>query len=210
MRNTEYPENIRRFRPKGTCLKKAGGIYNVYQVTSKRVPGKKYPVPQTDALLGYIDEQGFHEKRKQMLDTEDLVSYEYGYTAFLLLHENDFVSAFRKSHPKILAREAKEVFRNVILVLSPYSVLNADRSFERRTAEELHDMYGASVSAAALLINRIMPLDQTVEEGLRCLGCIRTGKKLILAKPCDVLMAHLDGVGISLEDLMNVRNKVSS
>ena len=210
MRNTEYPENIRRFRPKGTCLKKAGDIYNVYQVTSKRVPGKKYPVPQTGALLGYIDEQGFHEKRKQMLDTADLVSYEYGYTAFLLLHENDFVSAFRKSHPKIPAREAKEVFRNVILVLSPYSVLNADNSFERRTAEELHDMYGVSVSAAALLINRIMPLDQTVEEGLRCLGCIRTGRKLILAKPCDVLMAHLDGAGISLEDLMNVRNKVSS
>lgn len=210
MRNTEYPENIRRFRPKGTCLKKAGDIYNVYQVTSKRVPGKKYPVPQTGALLGYIDEQGFHEKRKQMFDTEDLVSYEYGYTAFLLLHENDFVSAFRKSHPKILAREAKEVFRNVILVLSPYSVLNADCSFERRTAEELHDMYGVSVSAAAFLINRIMPLDETVEEGLRCLGCIRTGKKLILAKPCDSLMAHLDGVGISLENLMNVRNRVSS
>lgn len=71
-------------------------------------------------------------------------------------------------------------------------------------------MYGVSVSAAAFLINRIMPLDETVEKGLRCLGCIRTGKKLILAKPCDALMEHLDGVGISLEDLMNVRYRVSS
>lgn len=210
MRNTEYPEIIRRFRPKGTCLKKAGDIYNVYQVTSKRVPGKKNPIPQVGALLGYIDEQGFHEKKKQMLDTEDLVSYEYGYTAFLLLHEDDFVSAFRKSHPKILAREAKEVFRNVILVLSPYSVLNADCSFERRTAEELHDMYGASVSAVAFLINRIMPLDETVETGLRCMGCIKSGKKIILARPCDALRAHLDDVGIQLEGLMNVRNRISS
>lgn len=210
MRNTKYPEAIRRFRPKGTCLKKAGDIYNVYQVTSKRVPGKKYPIPQVGALLGYIDEQGFHEKRKQMLDTGDLVSYEYGYTAFLLLHEDDFLSAFRKSHPKLLAREAKEVFRNVILVLSPYSVLNADGSFERRTAEELHDMYGVSVSAVAFLINRIMPLDGTVETGLRCMGCIKSGKKIIPARPCDALRAHLEEVGIHPEDLMNVRNRISS
>lgn len=210
MRNTEYPEIIRRFRPKGTCLKKAGDIYNVYQVTSKRVPRKKNPVPQVGALLGYIDEQGFHEKRKQMLDTENLVFYEYGYTAFLLLHEDDFLSAFRKSHPKLLAREAKEVFRNVILILSPYSVLNADGSFERRTVEELHDMYGASVSAVAFLINRIMPLDETVETGLRCMGCIKSGKKIIVARPCDALRAHLDDVGIRLEGLMNVKNRISS
>ena len=210
MRNTEYPEIIRRFRPKGTCLKKAGDIYNVYQVTSKRVPGQKHPIPRVGALLGYIDEQGFHEKGKQMLDAEDLVSYEYGYTAFLLLHEDDFLSAFRKSHPKLPAREAKEVFRNVILVLSPYSVLNADGSFERRTAEELHDMYGASVSAVAFLINRIMPLDGMAETGLRCMGCIKSGKKIILAGPCDALRAHLEDAGIQPEGLMNVRNRISS
>ena len=100
MRKTEYPEFIRKLRPKGTCLKKAGDIYNVYQVTSKRMPGKKYPMPQTGPLLGYIDEQGFHEKKKQVFDVQDLTSYEYGYTAYLLLHEDDFVSHFKKSHAK--------------------------------------------------------------------------------------------------------------
>lgn len=210
MRKTEYPEFIRKLRPKGTCLKKAGDIYNVYQVTSKRMPGKKYPMPQTGPLLGYIDEQGFHEKKKQVFDVQDLTSYEYGYTAYLLLHEDDFVSHFKKSHAKLLVKEAKEIFRNMILILSPYSVLAIDTSFQKKSAEELHDLYDVSVCATKSLINRIMPIDENIEAGLKCLGCIRTNKKLILSKPCEALKTHLDDIGITEEDLKNVRSKIAS
>lgn len=210
MRKTEYPEFIRKLRPKGTCLKKAGDIYNVYQVTSKRMPGKKYPMPQTGPLLGYIDEQGFHEKKKQVFDVQDLTSYEYGYTAYLLLHEDDFVSHFKKSHAKLLVKEAKEIFRNMILILSPYSVLAIDTSFQKKSAEELHDLYDVSVCATKSLINRIMPIDKNIEAGLKCLGCIRTNKKLILSKPCEALKTHLDNIGITEEDLKNVRSKIAS
>ena len=210
MRKTEYPEFIRKLRPKGTCLKKAGDIYNVYQVTSKRMPGKKYPMPQTGPLLGYIDEQGFHEKKKQVFDVQDLTSYEYGYTAYLLLHEDDFVSHFKKSHAKLLVKEAKEIFRNMILILSPYSVLAIDTSFQKKSAEELHDLYGVSVCATKSLINRIMPIDENIEAGLKCLGCIRTNKKLILSKPCEALKTHLDNIGITEENLKNVRSKIAS
>lgn len=210
MRKTEYPEFIRKLRPKGTCLKKAGDIYNVYQVTSKRIPGKKYPMPQTGPLLGYIDEQGFHEKKKQVFDVQDLTSYEYGYTAYLLLHEDDFVSHFKKSHAKLLVKEAKEIFRNMILILSPYSVLAIDTSFQKKSAEELHDLYDVSVCATKSLINRIMPIDENIEAGLKCLGCIRTNKKLILSKPCEALKTHLDNIGITEEDLKNVRSKIAS
>lgn len=210
MRKTEYPEFIRKLRPKGTCLKKAGDIYNVYQVTSKRMPGKKYPMPQTGPLLGYIDEQGFHEKKKQVFDVQDLTSYEYGYTAYLLLHEDDFVSHFKKSHARLLVKEAKEIFRNMILILSPYSVLAIDTSFQKKSAEELHDLYDVSVCATKSLINRIMPIDENIEAGLKCLGCIRTNKKLILSKPCEALKTHLDNIGITEEDLKNVRSKIAS
>ena len=210
MRKTEYPEFIRKLRPKVTCLKKAGDIYNVYQVTSKRMPGKKYPMPQTGPLLGYIDEQGFHEKKKQVFDVQDLTSYEYGYTAYLLLHEDDFVSHFKKSHAKLLVKEAKEIFRNMILILSPYSVLAIDTSFQKKSAEELHDLYDVSVCATKSLINRIMPIDENIEAGLKCLGCIRTNKKLILSKPCEALKTHLDNIGITEEDLKNVRSKIAS
>ena len=207
MRKTEYPEFIRKLRPKGTCLKKAGDIYNVYQVTSKRMPGKKYPMPQTGPLLGYIDEQGFHEKKKQVFDVQDLTSYEYGYTAYLLLHEDDFVSHFKKSHAKLLVKEAKEIFRNMILILSPYSVLAIDTSFQKKSAEELHDLYDVSVCATKSLINRIMPIDENIEAGLKCLGCIRTNKKLILSKPCEALKTHLDNIGITEEDLKKCQIK---
>lgn len=208
MRKTVYPDFIRTFRPKGTCIKKSGDIYNVYQVTSKRVPGKNHPVPQTGPLLGYIDEQGFHEKKKQVLDTENLISYEYGYTAFLLLHESDFVSSFKKSHPKLLIKETKEVFRNVILIISPYSILDADTSFKKMTAEELHKNYGVSVCTIKSLINKLMPIDEMIESGLRNLGCIKTDKKIIFSNPCNTLKNHLDDLGINLEDLKNVRNKI--
>lgn len=210
VRKTAYPEFIRRFRPKGTCLKKAGDIYNVYQVTSKRMPGKKYPVPQTGPLLGYIDGQGFHEKEKQVFDVEGLTSYEYGYTAFLLLHEDDFASHFKKSHRKLPAKEIKEVFRNIILILSPYSVLATDTSFQKRSAEELHALYDVSVCATKSLINKIMPIDESIEAGLKCLGCIKTGRKLILSKPCGALKKHLDDIGITEEDLKNARSKIAS
>lgn len=210
MRKTEYPEFIRKLRPKGTCLKKAGDIYNVYQVTSKRMPGKKHPIPQTGPLLGYIDEQGFHEKKKQVFDVQDLTSYEYGYTAYLLLHEDDFVSHFKKNHAKLLVKEAKEIFRNMILILSPYSVLAIDTSFQKKSAKELHDLYDVSVCATKSLINKIMPIDENIEAGLKCLGCIRTNKKLILSKPCEALKTHLDNIGITEEDLKNVRSKIAS
>ena len=210
MRKTEYPEFIRKLRPKGTCLKKAGDIYNVYQVTSKRMPGKKYPMPQTGPLLGYIDEQGFHEKKKQVFDVQDLTSYEYGYTAYLLLHEDDFVSHFKKGHARLLVKEAKEIFRNMILILSPYSVLAIDTSFQKKSAEELHDLYDVSVCATKSLINKIMPIDENIEAGLKCLGCIRTNKKLILSEPCEALKTHLDNIGITEEDLKNVRSKIAS
>lgn len=210
MRNTKYPEFVRAFRPKGTCVKKIGKTYYVYRVTSKRLPGRKSPVPQTGPLLGYIDEQGYHEKTRQIVDMGNVVSYEYGYTAFLLLHENDFVSAVRKSHPKLLIRELKEVFRNVILILSPYSILNVDSSFERKTAEELHTCYGISVCAMSAQIAKLMPIDEKIESGLKCLGCIRTDGNLILSSPCDALREHLGDVGITEEDLRSVRARIAA
>ena len=128
----------------------------------------------------------------------------------MLLHEDDFVSHFKKSHAKLLVKEAKEIFRNMILILSPYSVLAIDTSFQKKSAEELHDLYDVSVCATKSLINRIMPIDENIEAGLKCLGCIRTNKKLILSKPCEALKTHLDNIGITEEDLKNVRSKIAS
>ena len=85
-----------------------------------------------------------------------------------------------------------------------------DTSFRKRSAEELHALYDVSVCATKSLINKIMPIDESIETGLKCLGCIRTGRKLILSKPCGALKKHLDDIGITEEDLKNVRSKIAS
>ena len=40
-----YPEWVQAQKRKGTTIKKVGDNYYLYKHSSKRVPGKKYPVP---------------------------------------------------------------------------------------------------------------------------------------------------------------------
>ena len=40
---TVYPEWVQNYRTRGKTVKKVRDTYYLYQRTSKRVPGKKYP-----------------------------------------------------------------------------------------------------------------------------------------------------------------------
>ncbi|MDR1135792.1 MAG: hypothetical protein LBL49_06395 [Clostridiales Family XIII bacterium] len=41
---SNYPDWVNAFKVKGTSVKKVGNEYYLYKSTSKRVPGKKYPL----------------------------------------------------------------------------------------------------------------------------------------------------------------------
>ena len=56
-----YPDFVKKYRPKGTNVKRVNDIYYAYYATSKRVPDKKYPVQIIEGLAGRIDESGFHD-----------------------------------------------------------------------------------------------------------------------------------------------------
>ena len=46
----KYPDYVKQYRPKGTVVKKVNDTYYAYYATSKRVPGKNYPVQEIKGL----------------------------------------------------------------------------------------------------------------------------------------------------------------
>ena len=57
MPNKVYPEWVQKHKTKGTTVKRVGENYYLYKHTSKRVQGKKNPVP-VDTYIGKITEDG--------------------------------------------------------------------------------------------------------------------------------------------------------
>lgn len=79
-----YPDWVKKFRKKGTAIKKVGNSYYLYKHTSKRVPGKKYP-QSVDKFIGVITPQGVIENKKKKVSLENIEVFELGFSAALLL-----------------------------------------------------------------------------------------------------------------------------
>lgn len=73
-----YPDWVQKYREKGTAIKKVGNNYYLYKHSSKRVPGKKHPIP-VDTYAGRITPEGLvkTERRKIEQGSEIEVS-EFG------------------------------------------------------------------------------------------------------------------------------------
>lgn len=69
MASERYPDWVKKFRPKGCIVKRKGAVYQVYMATSKRAPGKKYPVVEVGEMVGTIDPSGFHGKTRMVSPT---------------------------------------------------------------------------------------------------------------------------------------------
>jgi len=76
---SRYPEWINQFKEKGTSIKKVGNSFYLYQSTSKRVPGKKYPQP-VQKFLGTITPSGLVLSKVRKISTEKVNIYEYGFS----------------------------------------------------------------------------------------------------------------------------------
>ena len=58
-----FPDWVYQFKTPGTTIKKIGDSYYLYSATSKKVPGKKYPV-SIQSYIGKITENGVIDSRK--------------------------------------------------------------------------------------------------------------------------------------------------
>jgi len=88
----KYPDYVKQYRPKGTIIKRVNDDYYAYYATSKRVPDKSYPVQVIKGLAGKIDNTGFHPLTKAVVNTENIVIRECGFTNFLLKFEDEYIS----------------------------------------------------------------------------------------------------------------------
>ena len=93
----KYPEYVKRFKPKGTIVKKMGDVFNVYKATSVRVKECNYPKQVIKGRIGIIDVFGFHPLEKITVDVNDVEVLEYGFTDYLLR----FIDIYKDNNSKI-------------------------------------------------------------------------------------------------------------
>ena len=145
----KYPDYVKLFRPKGTVVKRVNGIYYAYYAKTKRVPEKSYPVQVIEGLAGRIDEYGFHETTRAVVQTEHVVIRECGFTNFLLLFEDEYV--YRRKEKK---KDARDLYRSMIVYLSNNSYLN-DSSERIYTTEEMTGRFSVGIPNQITVIERL-------------------------------------------------------
>jgi len=189
----KYPDYVRAFKPKGTIAKRKGGVFYVYEATSKRVPGKGYPVQVVGPLVGRVDGAGFHPNQKVSIDLGSCRIREYGFTDYLLLFSDSFVA---KRPSGMTAEESLEAFRSYIVFLSPSSYL-ADGG--RMSPEALSRKWRLSASQQVKGIMRLIePTTLADIEPLKSLFAIGDARRMVRSEPTPGQAALLKRLGVAL------------
>ena len=142
-----YPDWVQEQRTTGTTVKKVGNNYYLYKHSSKRVPGKKNPVP-VDTYIGKITPDGIERGNSRKMDVKapEVIVKEYGFSrAMESLCPAGWKEPLGKDWQKVLdfiiARESPESYipqiREVPQQLDPHIQLGAqESSLQRRMRKE--------------------------------------------------------------------------
>lgn len=171
----KYPDYITKYRPKGSIVKKVNQTYYVYKATSKRIPGKKYPVQVIKELLGKIDENGFHVLNNTFVNTEHVIIRECGFTNYFLLLQDYFIkdkNAQTKKKDKLI------IFYSLIVYLSSNSYLIDNKRIPIYTIEELESIYNISLPKQLNALKKITELESlSILEPLKYVCRVYMGNK---------------------------------
>lgn len=158
MSNKVYPEWVQKQKTRGTTVKKVGNNYYLYKHSSKRVPGKKYPVP-ADTYIGKITPDGIEKSGSKKVDINetDVIVKEYGFSRSVeLLCPAGWKEPLGKNWQEvldfILVRESPESYipqiRKIPDTLDPHIQLGAQKAaLQRRIKKE----YGIDLKDLHLL-----------------------------------------------------------
>lgn len=158
----KYPDYVKKYRPKGTIVKKTRNTYYVYEATSKIVEGKTYPVQVIKGLKGKIDENGFHETTINHVNTENISINEYGFTNYLLKYLKDYIILKASKYKKI---DSILVYKSFILYLSPNSYLINDKIVV--DIDVLIRDYHVNIAREIKSIEKLIEYDLKVLENLK-------------------------------------------
>ncbi len=189
MADRVYPEWVQKQRTKGTTVKKNGDNYYLYKHSSKRVPGKKNPVPD-DTYIGKITPTGIIRSGQKKVDVknDDVIVKEYGFSRSVELlctveWKNIIGESWHGMLSFILSKDSPETY------LLDYIPEDIDPHFN----------YGAQKKT---LFERIKKAYGIKEQELRSLSTIylvTIGKNRMISKISDEQQKILDRAGIDLE-----------
>ena len=191
-----YPDYVKKFRPKGTIVKRVNDTYYAYYATSKRVPDKKYPVQVIRGLAGRIDESGFHKLSKAFVDTRHVVIRECGFTNFLLKFEDEYVSRRKET-----MRERRNLYRSMIVYLSNNSYLNDEPGTTIYTAAEMVRKFRVGIPNQVTAISRICEYDLKELEPLKYICSVTMGERRFESELTKSQRELLERIGIREDDI---------
>lgn len=155
---SNIPDWARPWKRKGTVLVMVGDLCCLYKTTSKRVPGKKNPVP-VRTYIGTVTPDGVVVKKDVNIDKGNMEVYEAGFTDFIL-------SSIPKGLIKAKENESEEervnrenyLLKQMILRLSPDSYISRENALDKDADKE-----------ANALISKFQKLSGIKNEDIECL-----------------------------------------
>ena len=191
MPNKVYPDWVQKQKTTGTTVKKVGNNYYLYKHSSKRVPGKKNPVP-VDTYIGKITPNGIEKSGSKKVDANDteIIVKEFGFSRSV-----ELLCPAGWKEP--LGKDWQKVLDYIIVRESPESYITQSR----KVPESLdpHIQYGAQKSA----LQRKMKKEYHVElKDLRLLSTVylvRIAGKNFLSKMTDEQKSLLERMELKLE-----------
>lgn len=167
-----YPDWVQKQKTTGTTVKKVGNNYYLYKHSSKRVRGKKNPVP-VDTYIGKITPEGIEKSgsKKVVVNNAEVIVKEYGFSrAVEVLCPAGWKEPLGKNWQEVLdyiiVRESPESYipqiREVPQLLDTHIQLGAQKTaLQRRMRKEhgvdfkelrqLSSIYMVSVSGKKLV-----------------------------------------------------------
>lgn len=192
----KYPDYIKQFRPKGTIIKKVNDTYYAYYATSKRVPGKSYPVQVIQGLAGKIDKNGFHQLSSAVVDTQNIVIRECGFTNFLLKFEEEYISRRSES-----VREKRNIYRSMIVYLSNNSYLNDEPTVTIYSPEQLVNKFHIGIPNQLTAISKMIEYQLETLEPLKYICSVKMGKRMFQSELTQAQKELIERLGITEDEI---------
>lgn len=186
-----YPEWVQKQRTKGTTVKKVGNNYYLYQHTSKRVPGKKYPVP-VDTYIGKITPNGIEKsgsKKVSAKDTEVTVK-EYGFSRTV-----ELLCPAGWKEP--LGKDWRKVLDFIIVRESPESYIAQIREIPESL--DAHIQLGAQKTALQRRMKKEYGVELKDLRPLQTVYLVRIAEKSFLSKLTAEQKQLLERMNLTLE-----------
>lgn len=192
----KYPDYIKQFRPKGTIIKKVNDTYYAYYATSMRVPGKSYPVQVIQGLAGKIDKNGFHQLSSAVVDTQNIVIRECGFTNFLLKFEEEYISRRSES-----VREKRNIYRSMIVYLSNNSYLNDEPTVTIYSPEQLVNKFHIGIPNQLTAISKMIEYQLETLEPLKYICSVKMGKRMFQSELTQAQKELIERLGITEDEI---------